>query len=76
MNESWMKSGESGTAHLVKLRGAFGYTTACGVVLNGEHAIKVVLQRVGLAGVPGQYIMKPAEDQVCLTCEKRAREQA
>lgn len=76
MNESWMKSGESGPAHLVKLRGSFGYTTACGVVLNSAHATKVALQRIGLAGAPGQYIMKPSEDQVCVTCEKRAREQA
>jgi hypothetical protein len=75
MNDTWMKAGKSGLAHWIKLSGHF-YTTACAVVISKDSAIRVPVDRVGLAGSPGKYYYKPVEGDICPGCERKARDQA
>jgi hypothetical protein len=75
MNERWMKSGNSGQPHWVKLFGSERLTTACGVVLTRSLALNVDTQKVGLANAPTKHVNLPLESH-CEICARKAKEQA
>lgn len=75
MNEKWMKAGESGLPHYIKLFGSTLLTTACAKSLTRESALNVETQKVGLAGAPGKYILAPLDD-CCPECYQKAMKQA
>ena len=75
MNRSWMKSGESGPAHWVTLKGGLNYTTACRRIIQVIHA-KYVTTHVEMIGTPARIYVGPAGGDVCPECEKLAKEKA
>ena len=76
MSDIWMKSGNSGPAHWIKLKGSFVLVTACNRTLSLEFAQRVRSERVGMAGAPGQFYFRPVDGAVCLECEQKAKAQA
>lgn len=78
MNNSWMRAGQTGSAHWVKLAGSRFFTTACQTILSRETAQSVPTQKVALAGAPGRdFVRHEVNDtNVCQVCLSRARQQA
>jgi hypothetical protein len=73
---TWMRSGQSGPAHWVKLSGSLYYTVACQVTLAKALALRVETKRVPLAQSPGVTVDIPLDGEVCQTCLQKAKAQA
>lgn len=73
MNERWIRVG-TGFSHLLKLTGSTTYTTACYKAIPKGHVEYTTTVRVGMAGAPGKYLLKPAEtdDWICPICLGKA----
>lgn len=76
MHETWMKSGQSGPAHWIKLAGSRYYTTACQTTLAREAALGVATSKLAIASAPGRFYLRPKAGDVCPLCEQKAKAQA
>ena len=76
MNERWVRSGDSGDAHLVKLSGGLYFTVACRRIVGKDKAVTVDTKRVASANRPGSYMLLPLAGDVCQECKDKAILQA
>jgi hypothetical protein len=75
MNRSWMKSGESGPAHWVTLKGGMNFVTACRHIIQVIYARRVDTSAV-MIGAPARIYIGPSSGEICPECEKMAKEKA
>ncbi len=76
MNERWMKAGETGLPHFIKIYGHMHLTTACQSLLARASAVEVETVKTGLANTPGRYVLLPRQGDYCPTCGEKAKLQA
>ena len=76
MHETWMRSGQSGPAHWIKLSGGRYFTTACQTTLGRDKAVGVETSKIAIAGAVGRFYLRPKAGDICQACDQKAKAQA